>query len=141
MDKSGLFLRENITAVQQVELLYGTPKSFLYYMNRPSDDKWLDEQRSESSHSPLITMGLIEQGVLLTDPGYFHTNEKGRQNYGQMSDIDLCEEIDSLVVNQYKSKSVYTLLYSHKQELYHMIRELYHVNEMKARRCLAMDYM
>ena len=140
MDKSGLFLRENITAVKQVELLYGTPKSFLYYMNRPSDDKWLDEQRSESSHSPLITMELIEQGVLLTDPGYFHTNEKGRQNYGQMSDIDLCEVIDSLVVNQYKSKSVYTLLYSHKQELYHMIRELYHVNEMKARRCLAMDY-
>lgn len=134
-------MRENITAVKQVELLYGTPKSFLYYMNRLSDDKWLDEQKSESQNSPLITMELLEKGVLLTDPGYFHTNEKGRQNYRQVSDIDLCEEIDSLVVKQYKSRSIYTLLYSHKQELYHMIRELYHVNEMMARRCLAMDYM
>ena len=141
MDKSGLFLRENITAVKQVELLYGTPKSFLYYMNRVSDEKWLDEQRSENVNSPLITMDLLERGVLLTDPEYFTENERGRKNYKQISDIELCEEIDRLVSDQYKEKSIYTMLYSHKLELYHMIRELYHVNEMKARRCLAMDYI
>jgi len=141
MDKSGLILRKNVTAVQQVELLYSTPKSFLYYMNRPSDDKWIEEQKSDDVQLQPITMELIEKGVSLTSPKQMLINEKGRNDYNRISDLKLCEEIDRIIVNQYKVPSVYCLSYSHKQELYHIIKELYKIGEAQARRCLAMDYM
>lgn len=141
MDKSGLILRKNVTAVQQVELLYSSPKSFLYYMNRPSDDKWIEEQKSDNVQLQPITMELIEKGVSLTSPKLMLINEKGRNDYNRISDLKLCEEIDRIIVNQYKVPSVYCLSYSHKQELYHIIKELYKIGEAQARRCLAMDYM
>ena len=141
MDKSGLILRKNVTAVQQVELLYATPKSFLYYMNRPSDEKWIEEQKEDNVQNSPITMELIEQGVSLTSSPQMQIYEKGRSDYNRISDIQLCEEIDRIVVNQYKALSVYCLPYSQKQELYHIVRELYHVGDVQARRCLAMDYM
>lgn len=141
MDTSGLFLRENVTAVKQVELLYSTPRSFLYYMNRPSDEKWLEEQKDDNVTMPPVSLETIEEGVLLTDLDMFLVNERGRGDYRKMTDIQLCEEIDRIVVNQYKAYSVYCLSYSQKQELFHLVRELYHVSEQQARRCLAMDYM
>lgn len=141
MDKSGLILRKNVTAVQQVELLYSTPKSFLYYMNRPSDDNWIEEQKSDNVQLQPITMELIEKGVSLTSPKQMLINEKGRNDYNRISDLKLCEEIDRIIVNQYKVPSVYCLSYSHKQELYHIIKEMYKIGEAQARRCLAMDYM
>ena len=49
MDKSGLILREYVTAVQQVELLFTSPRSFLYYMNRPSNEKWIVEQKEDNT--------------------------------------------------------------------------------------------
>lgn len=86
-------------------------------------------------------MELIEKGVSLTSPKQMLINEKGRNDYNRMSDLKLCEEIDRIIVNQYKVTSVYCLSYSHKQELYHIIKELYKIGEAQARRCLAMDYM
>lgn len=140
MDGSGLILRKNVTAVQQVELLYASPKSFLYYMNRPSDDKWIEEQKSDNIQLQPITMELIEQGVSLTSPKQMLINEKGRNDYNRISDLKLCEEIDRIIVNQYKAQSVYCLPYSQKQELYQIVKELYHVGDAQARRCLAMNY-
>ena len=141
MDKSGLLLRENVTAVKQVELLYGTPRGYLYYMNRLSDEKWLNEQKEDKVDGPLITMDLIEQGVSLTSAEDLRIYEKGRANYNQISDIQLCEEIDKIVVEKYKVPSVYCLPYSQKQELYCLVREVFRVGEVQARRCLAMDYI
>lgn len=141
MDESGLLLRKNVTAVQQVELLYVTPKNFIFYMNRTSDDRWIEEQKEDNVLSEPITMALIEQGVTLTSPEQMYLNEKGRNNYNRISDISLCEEIDRIVVNQYNTKSVYTMSYSQKQELYHLVKELYRIGDAQARRCLAMDYM
>ena len=141
MGQSGLLLRENVTAVKQVELLYGTPRGFLFYMNRLSDEKWLDEQKDDKVDGPLITMELIEQGVSLTSAEDLRTYEKGRANYNQISDIQLCEEIDKIVVEKYKVPSVYCLPYSQKQELFCFVREVFRAGEAQARRCLAMDYI
>jgi hypothetical protein len=68
-------------------------------------------------------------------------NEKGRNNYKILTDIQLCEEVDRIVVTQFKTTSIYCLSYSEKQELYHIVKDLYHAGEAQARRCLAMDYM
>ena len=140
MDKSGLFLRENVTAISQVELLYGTPRTFLYYMNRISDDKWIEEQKSDEVDTPIITVDLIEKGVLLTPPELLYANERGRANYKHVTDIQLCEVIDQLVVERYRSASVYTMSYSQKNELYCFLKETYHCNDLQLRRCLALNY-
>lgn len=87
MDKSGLFLRNGITAVQQVELLYGTPRNFIYYMNRPSDDKWLEEQNEDKVSASPVTIDLIEQGVSLTSYDAMLKNERGRADYKRLTDI------------------------------------------------------
>ena len=141
MDKSGLFLRNDVTAVQQVELLYGTPRNFLYYMNRPSDDKWIEEQKEDDVSSAPVTIETIEHGVMLTPYNIMLKNEKGRINYKTLTDIQLCEEVDRIVVTQFKTTSIYCLSYSEKQELYHIVKDLYHAGEAQTRRCLAMDYM
>lgn len=141
MDKSGLFLRHDVTAVQQVELLYGTPRNYLYYMNRPSDDRWVEEQKKDNVCLAPITIETIEQGVMLTPYETMLKNEKGREDYKRLTDIQLCEEIDRMVINMFKAPSVYCLSYSEKQETYHMVKELYHAGDAQVRRCLAMDYM
>ena len=41
MDASGMVLQEDIIDVRYVEELYVTPRSFLYMMNRYSDEKWI----------------------------------------------------------------------------------------------------
>lgn len=141
MDKSGLFLRNDVTAVQQVELLYGTPRNYLYYMNRPSDDKWIEEQKADNISSAPVTIETIEQGVILTPYDMMLKNERGRADYKRLTDIQLCEIIDRMVISQFKVPSVYCLSYSEKQELYHIVKELYHTGDAQIRRCLAMDYM
>ena len=118
MHKSGLFLRKNVTAVKQVELLYGTPKNYLYYMNRPSDERWIEEQKGDNTFSAPITLDMIERGVLLTSNDNLLRNERGRSDYKRMSDIELCEEIDRIVVSHFKVPSIYCMSYSNKQELF-----------------------
>lgn len=141
MHKSGLFLRKNVTAVKQVELLYGTPKNYLYYMNRPSDERWIEEQKGDNTFSAPITLDLIEKGVLLTSDDNLLRNERGRSDYKKMTDIELCEEIDRIVVSHFKVPSIYCMSYSNKQELFSMLKESYRANDEQLRRCLAMDYM
>lgn len=141
MDKSGLFLRNAVTAVKQVEMLYMTPKNFLYNMNRLSNDKWIEEQKQDNVSQAPITLELIEKGVTLSSMDDMMNNEKGRENYNLISDIRLCEEIDRLVTNRYKSHSIYTLPYSHKQELFHLVKEKFHCGDNQTRRCLAIDYI
>lgn len=141
MHKSGLFLRKNVTAVKQVELLYGTPKNYLYYMNRPSDERWIEEQKGDNMFSAPITLDLIEKGVLLTSDDNLLRNERGRSDYKKMTDIELCEEIDRIVVSHFKVPSIYCMSYSNKQELFSMLKESYRANDEQLRRCLAMDYM
>ena len=141
MHKSGLFLRKNVTAVKQVELLYGTPKNYLFFMNRPSDERWIEEQKEDNSCSTPITLDQIERGVLLTPNDYMLRNERGRSDYKRITDVELCEEIDRIVISHFKVPSIYCLSYSNKQELFCKMKELHHASDEQLRRCLAMDYM
>ena len=139
MNKSGLILREDVTAVQQVELLYTSPRSFLYYMNRLSNENWIEEQKEDNTLDPPITMEFIERGVLLTNAEQMYKNENSRLDYRKLFDIQLCSEIDRMVGNVYKVKSIYCLTYSQKQELFRIVMEMYHVSEAQVVRCLAMN--
>ena len=43
MSKSGLFLRESVLDIPQVENMFSTPRKFDFYMNRRSSEEWLAE--------------------------------------------------------------------------------------------------
>lgn len=75
----------------------------------------------------------------MTDAEQMYKNENSRLDYRKLSDIQLCGEIDQLVRNVYKVKSVYCLTYSQKQELFRIVLEMYKVSEAQAFRCLAMN--
>ena len=140
MDCRGMILRDCIMDIRQVELIYVTAKGYLYYMNRPTDERWKKEQEEDNNGFPTITPELIEQNTFLTVNSKLLTYEKGRADYKRLSDIELCEEIDSIVISHFKQPSIYMLSYSQRHELYHMIRELYQVSEQQAIRCVALHY-
>lgn len=140
MDKNGMILRQNIMDIKQVELIYVTAKGYLYYMNRPTDERWKKEQEEDNNGAPAITPDIIERGTHLTSDLMLINNEKGRSDYKRISDIQLCKEIDKIVVSHFKQDSIYQLSYSQRHELYHMIRSLYNVDEKQAQRCTALNY-
>lgn len=142
MDTNGMFLREDVTEVREVELLYGTPRNFLFYMNRLSDTKWSDEQKEDNVKGEPITIGSIEKvdkkciDVLIR-------NEYGRGNYKKMSDIDLCELIDSKILYKYGVGSVYLLTRSQKNDIGNDLLTKYKVQGVTKEqiiRCLAYNY-
>ena len=140
MDKKGMILRKNIMDIKQVELIYVTAKGFLYYMNRSTDERWKKEQEEDNNGYPAITPDIIERDTFLTSEHLLISNEKGRSDYNRMSDIQLCMEIDKIVLSHFKQVSIYQLSYSQRNELYHMIRSLYKVDEKQAQRCAALNY-
>ena len=140
MDKKGMILRNSIMDIKQVELIYVTAKGYLYYMNRPSDERWKKEQEEDNNGLPAITPDIIERDTYLTSEHLLIGNEKGRSDYYRMTDIQLCKEIDKIVISHFKQASIYQLSYSQRNELYHMVLNLYKVDEKQARRCTALNY-
>lgn len=142
MDVNGMFLREDITEIRQVEMLYGTPRNYLYYMNRLSDSKWENEQKTdEVSHSP-ITLSNIER-IKESDITPLLRNEYGREDYRKMRDLDLCKLVDTHFVKKYKARSVYQLSRLQKNEIANDLYSLYRITgvyQEQIERCLAMNY-
>ena len=140
MTESGLFMPADVLDVRQVEHIFVTPRSFLYYMNRLSGEEWIREQTEDPGGNPPITVDTIEEGTALTTAEMLLRNEKGRADYQKMTDMRLCSEIDGIVSRYFGVKSVYALSYSQRTELYKMVCELYPIDDRQARRCVAIDY-
>lgn len=141
MSNSGLFLRESVLDIVQVENLFLTPRNFDYYMGRRTSEDWIKEQSKDNISSMPITLDLIESNVHITSLNDMLILEGGRSDYRKCSDIDLCREIDSIVNNERLGSSIYTLSYGEKKELAERMRHKYHVGEAQLCRCLAMNYM
>lgn len=95
MDASGMIMREDILEVALVESMYGTPRNYLYQMNRVGDEIYREDQKAEESTTPLITLELIEKGIPELDVAQLLRNENGKHNPANISDIELCELTDS----------------------------------------------
>ena len=67
MSKSGVFLRESVLDIPQVENLFVTPRMFNYYMSRKSSEEWEAEQSKDQNNSPLINIQSIENGEMFSD--------------------------------------------------------------------------
>ena len=140
MSSSGLFLRESVLDIVQVENLFLTPRNFDYYMGRRTSEDWIKEQSKDNISSMPITLDLIESNVHITSLNDMLILEGGRSDYRKCSDIDLCREIDSIVNNERLGSSIYTLSYGDKKGLAERMRHKYHVGEAQLCRCLAMNY-
>ena len=64
MDRHGMILPEYVIDVKDVEHQFSTARTFLYYMNRLSGEKWEAEQQEDNSTHPPITLKDIETGVI-----------------------------------------------------------------------------
>ena len=140
MDASGMILQEDIIDVRYVEELYVTPRSFLYMMNRYSDEKWVAEQKEEDSSQPAVTLESIEQALMDENAEQMRSNEKGWTNMSALTDTGLCTIIDIKYVPRYGCTSIYGLSERQKHRIGNDLWAKYgrRTTENQIRRCLAM---
>lgn len=147
---SGLLVREDVIDTAYVEKTYITPRNYLFQMNKLTDEKWQEEQRSEQSHTPVITLDLIETGVGGIDVAQLLRNENGKVNTGILTDLELCRIIDTeylpRIARKGESMTVYSLSSSERADLgnrlWQEVSRCYRkkTNVPQLRRCLCMDY-
>ena len=112
MAKNGLLLREDILDTSYVEQVYLTPRNFLFQMNKLTDERIMEEQKSEKSSTPVISIDLIEQGTPDFNIKQMLVNEQGRVNKSWMTDQDLCRLIDSYYIPRLKGEGSPATVYS-----------------------------
>ena len=141
MDINGMFLREDVTEVKLVEILYGTARNYLYHMNRISDSKWEDEQKQDKTGTNPITISLIEHNQF--DLSKMLRNEYSRKNYQVITDLELCEYIDNHILKEYSVDSIYSLSQKQKNEIGNTLYSTFKtkgISTNQISRCLAMKY-
>lgn len=140
MSESGVFLRETVLDIPQVEDLFISPRAFNYYMTRRSSEEWKEEQRKDGDGNLPVTLTEIENGIRLHNIDRMVSFEAGKADYRKVSDIDLCTELDQLARSRYGRHSVYQLTEREKQLTALELHRTRHLSEAQIRRCLAMSY-
>ena len=138
MTESGVFTRESVLDIPQMEALYGTPRAFNFYMTRKSSEEWEAEQKKDGDMLQPVNLQLIEKGVGMQDINKMILFEGGKADYRRISDIDLCTELDNLARNHYGKHSVYQLSLKEKQDIAEHLYRVRHIDEAKIRRCLVL---
>ena len=150
MDASGMLLREDILETAQVESYYGTPRNFLYQMNKIGDEKGMQDQKEEKSSSPIITLELIEKGAPDNDISQMLRNEGGKHNPNRIGYLELCRLIDETYVPRMAkgdaNPSIYKVAYSRRVALFDYIKNHLwadfkkYATDDQLRRCLCLGY-
>lgn len=138
MSESGVFLRETVLDIPQVENLFVTPRAFNWYMTRKSSEEWEAEQEKDKNGLPSINISCIEKGVKTDSHDKLLMYESGKGNYRKPSDIDICTEIDRNILPKYGKPSIYRLTRQEKQFIAEFLYRKLHIPEEQIRRCLAM---
>lgn len=139
MDKSGMILPECAIDVADVEHQFSTARSFLYYMNRLSGEKWEKEQMQDNNGQKPITLSDIESENTCQDIKTLLVNEYGRSNYNAVTDIQLCKEIDTDIVVRSGKKSIYELSEQEKKQIALFLMRKHRAPAVQIRRCLALQ--
>lgn len=141
MHENGMITRDSFEQIQRVEELYGTSRSFLYYMNRLSGEEWENEQLADiqkGDSSAPICLSSMEYGYSENQIRRMREAEKGRKNIS-ISDMELCKTIDKTMLPPYRKSSIYQLSEDQRikigLELFHDLR----VPAQQIARCLVLD--
>ncbi len=138
MTESGIFTRESVLDIPQMENLFGTPRAFNFYMSRKSSEEWDAEQSKDENNTPAINLLAIEKGVRMHDITNMIHFESGKADYRKMGDIELCTEIDFLSRTRYGKHSVYLLSVKEKQEMAEYLYKTFRISISQIRRCLVL---
>ena len=138
MSESGLFLRETVLDIPQVENLFVTPRAFNYYMSRKSSEEWETEQQKDRNNAPPVNLKTIESGREPRDYERMLIYENGKADYIRPTDMDICTLIDKTILPRYGKSSVYLLTEKEKQTIAENLYRQYHITESQIRRCLVM---
>ena len=138
MTQSGLFLRESVLDIAQVENMYMTPRTFDYYMSRKTSEDWINEQNKDNNASSPISLESLEAHVRMTSVKQMLAYESGRSDYRKISDIELCSVIDRIIQTDFGKSSVYHLSQSEKQNIACRLAQLHYPSNEQLKRCLVL---
>ena len=138
MNDKGMFLRESVLDIVQVENMFATPRSFDYYMGRKTSEDWHKEQSKDNIDNPPVKLEAIEYGVNSHSLERMLINENGRCDYRKMSDIDVCTLVDHQILPSIGKSSVYQLTSKEKEGIAEILFKTYHIGSDMIWRCLVM---
>ena len=138
MTEGGVFLRESVLDIPQVENLFVTPRSFNYYMSRKSSEEWEKEQAKDGVDILPINIRSIEHSASPQEIERMLIFENGKADYRKITDIELCTQLDRLARNKYGCHSVYQLSQKEKQEIAEDIYRRLNISEAQIRRCIVL---
>lgn len=138
MDSSGLFIRETVLDIAQVENMFGTPRAYDFYMGRKTSEEWTKEQLRDNNGTPPITLTDIEKGIGMQSLNQMLAYESGKADYRKISDTELCQLIDKRILPEYGATSIYHLTLQEKQRIANYLFSKLHISESRIRRCLAL---
>ena len=138
MHKSGVFLRESVLDIAQVENMYTTPRAFNYHMSRKSGEEWEKEQEKDRLETGPVRLETIEYGIRDQPLEKMLIYESGKADYRRPTDLDVCNLIDKTILPRYGKPSVYLLTEKEKQMIAENLYRQYHITESQIRRCLVM---
>ena len=139
MNALGMIVPESSIDFKDVEHQFSTARTFLYYMNRLSGEKWEKEQLQDGVSNPPITLESVENGISYQDVRTMLINEHGRSNYRIITDIQLCHQIDNVMLPEYGKHSIYCLSGSEKKQIAQSLLREYRAPVSQICRCLAVE--
>lgn len=135
MNEKGVFVRQSFMELRLAERYYGSPRNFLYQMNRLSGEDWIQEQQKDQT-GKAITLYDIEPADEKTVADMLK-NENGRNfSRSRLQDMDVCRLIDKDILQG--AKTVYQLTDSEKSRIGRQLLYDFHLPEHQIRRCLAL---
>lgn len=135
MNENGIFVRRSFMELRRAEQFYGSPRNYLYQMNRLTDESWEREQQEDRTDKP-ITLGDVEHADETTIAQMLK-NESGRNfSHSRLQDLDVCRLIDNDILQT--TKTVYQLTDSEKKRIGRLLFNEFHIPEHQIRRCLVL---
>ncbi len=138
MSESGVFLRESVLDIAQVENLFVTPRAFNYYMTRRSGEEWEKEQAKDGNGTAPVNLQNIERGVGMHELDKMIIFENGKADYRKISYIELCTELDTLARHSFNRYSIYQLTENEKTRIANELYYERHIGRSQIERCLVM---
>lgn len=135
MDSNGMFARESISQIKQVEFLYSTPARFDYYMNRKTCKEWEEEQNQDNNGIAPVTLEAIEDKAVATTLETMLKNEYGNART-EVNDEYVCELIDGTYLRKYGKSSIHLLSIEDRQKIATSLHYDHNIPYAKANRCL-----
>lgn len=136
MDATGLILPETIIDIADLEHLFASARSYIYYMNRLTGEDWEKEQGKDNNGHPPVKLSDIEQGTTNDDIRTLLGNEHGRASYKTMTDINLCSILDTELIPALGVASVYCMSEEQSLKTAQYIYHKYRLPKEQISRCL-----